>query len=138
MDWLQSQVSELTTPKPIFRPSVESADTNEIFKRIKSDWEAFLKCPWAKEIQGTLALLKYYVENGERARFWSGEFENLYGFRLRSRDHDWIKGNIFIDVSGKPASGKEPLEFHDKHGGWVVRIGRMYLLVESEPERSRY
>jgi hypothetical protein len=91
---LRVRVIALTAPSLRFASHSTNVTSEEIQKTIKDDWGAFAACPWAEDLTGRLALLKYLVENGERPRFWSGTFEGLYGFRVRTRDHSWITGEI--------------------------------------------
>lgn len=99
---IQTVLLGKTTGEPEFEPVDEELKSAEIEKRIKEPWLAFVGCPWSRSIKGNLALLKYSAENGERVRFWSEKFRNLYGFRVRTRDHNWLIGEIFI---GKPVEG---------------------------------
>lgn len=67
----------------------------------------------------------------ERARFWKREFENHFGFRLRTRDHSWIEGSIYLIESGKSVQpGAAPI-FEHGQVGWVLKLDRMLLLVKS-------
>jgi hypothetical protein len=138
---VRSEVLKQTTSKPIFKESADQLACIEIFERIKPEWDAFVNCPWSPEIWGTLALLKYHLENGESPRFWTESFESQFGFRLRTRDHDWIVGQIYIDPSGDKPSGKsrvkvhcQPEADHDRYritesGNWVASLGRMFITV---------
>ncbi len=138
---LQSQVVAQTVSSPQFKECKERLTSDENFQRIKSDWDAFKNCPWSAEISGTLALLKYHVENGEKARFWSGSFEGLFGFRLRTRDHDWIVGELFISPAERQETEKSSLQIHEKEGSdheLVARLGRLLLRVwRDRSERER-
>jgi hypothetical protein len=83
-----------------------------------------------------LALLKYHSENGEKARFWSGDFEGHYGFRLRTRDHSWIEGDIYIlpaaDADSKKDSAKMLHYKNNSHS-----LGRLFLTVENVRDERR-
>jgi len=82
-------------------------------------------------------------KNGEKPRFWSGEFEGQYGFRLRTRDHNWIVGQIYISPIGGTGS-KTKLTVHEyaemnedhgrglEQGNWVASRGRMFMAVARE------
>ena len=135
---LKSRIQPWTTSNPQFKPCKDRPDSVTIYKTIKSEWDAFVAAPWSEEITGTWALLKYYLENGERARFWAWGFENFYGFRLRTRDHDWIKGKLFIASHLTPAVPKECIAFSkERYGSEIVgKIGRMYLQVDSSASRD--
>jgi hypothetical protein len=54
-----------TTAEPAFKPTKDRLTSPEIYaKVIKQDWDGFAQCQWAEGMTGTLALLKYHVENG--------------------------------------------------------------------------
>ncbi|NBV21461.1 MAG: hypothetical protein EBS05_06000 [Proteobacteria bacterium] len=125
----RSEAVTHTSSKPLFKESAEVLTSVEIYKCIKDDWDAFVNCPWSKQISGVLALLKYHVENGERVRFWSGDFENQYGLRLRTRDHDWIVGQLFIEKSQKAATSKTMMTIHKSQNNEVASLGRLFLCV---------
>lgn len=135
----RSEVVSHTNSKPLFKESVEALTSVEIYKTIKDEWDAFVNCPWSKQVSGTLALLKYHVENGERARFWSGDFENQFGLRLRTRDHDWIVGQLFIEKSKEAATANATMTIHKSEKEEVVAsLGRLFLCVSRDrSERER-
>lgn len=135
---LKSLIIEKTTDKPLFAPSAEQITSNDVFARIKPHWELFVNGPWSREIQGELAVLKYLAENGERPRFWIDGFANLYGFRVRTRDHSWIEGMIYISESASPISTIEPIRVATNNQGTTVfggninkgttvRVGNMWM-----------
>lgn len=136
----RSEVASLTSSKPLFKESSEVLTSVEVYKTIKDEWDAFVNCPWSGQISSTLALLKYHVENGERVRFWSGDFENNYGLRLRTRDHDWIVGQLFIEKSRKAATAKAMMQIHGCKDDWVVAsLGRLFISVSRDrSERQRH
>ena len=123
-----------TSPHPLSNPSSECLASPDIFKKIKADWDGFTTCPWSGDVTGTLALLKHHVENGETVRFWSNGFEDYYGFRMRTRDHNWVRGNIFIAKSIPAAKSGTPLTLHRKDN-WgryakVVSHSRMFIFCD--------
>jgi hypothetical protein len=124
---IRSKVLALTAATGPFRPSHHSLTSGEIGSSIKDDWAAFVACPWAADVRGPLALLKYHAENGEKPRYWSEEYEGHFGFRLRTRDHTWIVGELFI-VPGEPTpSGRERMTVG--RDGLVASLGRLHLKV---------
>ena len=126
----RSEIASHTSSKPLFKESTDALTSVEIYKTIKDEWDAFVNCPWSKQVSDTLALLKYHVENGERVRFWSGEFENQYGLRLRTRDHDWIVGQLFIERSQKAATAKSTVTIHKaSEYETIASLGRLFLIV---------
>jgi hypothetical protein len=97
---LRDHFASQIRPDPVkYEATDEQLSSSSIYQKIKKEWDCVASCPWSNDITGPLAMLKYLVENGERASFWVAGFKNYYGFRLRTRDHTWIKGYMFIDSS---------------------------------------
>jgi hypothetical protein len=144
MQTLKTLVLAHTSASPIFEVNNETLTSAQIYKAIKDHWDAFTNCPWSKQITHDLALLKYNVENGERVRFWSLAFKNYYGFRLRTRDHSWITGQIFITPNGTPKKTAHNLTVHASNAKpedsyrnsnrvtvhSIASIGNMWLYTE--------
>ena len=134
---LKLMILDQTTDKPLFVPTSASLPSAEVYAKIKLDWDAMVTCPWSSEIDGVLARLKYYLENGERPRFWMQEYVNYFGFRVRTRDHNWIVGDIYISDSDEAHVAKPALiVIGSRHNSvkWfpVVRIGRMWMKIQIE------
>jgi len=136
IDYLKRYVLDNTTATARFTSRKGYLPSKDIHAQIATDWSCLTSCPWTQQIKQTFALLKYYVENGERARFWSLPFDNNFGFRLRTRDHTWLVGEVYIDPSAVlPKVLGEPV-FHVTGENYrqrlVLAVGRMYLRVEIE------
>lgn len=138
---VRSEVVKQTTRTPLFKECTEHLTSDEIYQRIKPEWDGFKNCAWSGMVSGVLALLKYHVENGERARFWSGAFEGQYGFRLRTRDHTWIVGQLYLDASDKSGNSKKPIQVHPAsnrqygEGAWqVASVGGLFIRVAESQE----
>jgi hypothetical protein len=122
----------LTASSGPFRPTDIRLTSQEISSRVKDDWNAFISCPWGADVTGALALLKYHAENGEKPRLWCEGHEGHYGFRLRTRDHTWLVGELFVMPDEPPPSGREPLVVTPSPSGGtnvVARLGRFHLNV---------
>ncbi len=137
---VRSELIAQTTSTPLFKENKEVLASAEVLKRIKAEWDAFVNCPWSEQVTGTLALLKYHVENGERPRFWNGAFENQYGFRVRTRDHDWIVGQLFVENTAEAAKPSHRIRLIEEGSEYsrsrsrsvstqVVSLGKLYLNV---------
>lgn len=120
----------LTAASGPFRPTDARLTSGEVAARIKDDWGAFVSCPWAADVTGAMALLKYHAENGEKPRLWCEGHEGHYGFRLRTRDHTWLVGELFVTPDLPPPNGREPLAVAQSRGSGVARLGRLHLKVE--------
>jgi hypothetical protein len=142
--YVREQILAQTTDISVFHTCKEQLTPKEIYERIKVEWEGFTHCPWSAQLTGVLALAKYHVENGERARFWSKNLEGHYGLRIRTRDHDWIVGEIYIDPNWKADADKPILLIHSRaeerghgrhfesDGTWVASWREMFLTVGKE------
>lgn len=136
MAWCKSAVAAQTHRTPMFPVSKEFAKSPEIYKKIKSHWDAFVDAPWSEAVTGDLARLKYQLESAERPRFWNGGFEGQYGFRVRTRDHDWIVGQVFIVPTHVPiavgtAGALTVVKGYSSHGQRAV-VGRLWLTANHE------
>ena len=146
MAHIKSRLLPVTTPSPRFRPCTERLRSEEIARRIKADWDAFVQAPWSGAITGSLAAAKHLLESGERPRFWNEAFEGAYGFRLRTRDHDWVLGKIFIAADGSPGSNEDDIRIHDVPGAnrygaektvQIATHGRMSIRLHRESDPSK-
>jgi len=125
-----------------FEPTDEKLASSSIYQKIKKEWDRLASCPWSKDITGPVAMLKYLVENGEQARFWVAGFKNYYGFRLRTRDHTWIKGHMFIDSKQTVDMDKATIQIvaaenssNGSHGSQkCIVMGNVWLQVEESRE----
>lgn len=117
-------------------PYVECKDaqtTLEIEKIVGLFLGKFIDAPWTAETTGILANFKYYCEQRERPRFHNLKIQGLYGFRLRTRDHSWIHGQIYIVPKAMKYSApdlKVPEIVKLNNGQQILaRMGRMILQV---------
>lgn len=60
--------------------------------------ELFQRIPWSDGLVGNLAVMKHLLEKDGRAQvcWWKTERPGLVGFRVRTKDHDWIVGQIWL------------------------------------------
>ncbi|MHC4250834.1 MAG: hypothetical protein ACYS9X_17040 [Planctomycetota bacterium] len=137
MAHVRSEILATTTTQPPFPANSKRLESTKIYQHIKELWDGFKKAPWSGAVQGDLALLKYLLENGERARFWCKHIEHLYGFRLRTRDHDWLVGSIYIDNTGILAASEETIirivRDDSSRGvsfdGAIASLGKMFIQI---------
>jgi hypothetical protein len=111
----------------------DAQTTLEIEKIVGPFLGKFIDAPWTAETTGVLANFKYYCEQRERPRFHNLSIDGLYGFRLRTRDHSWISGQIYIvpkTMKYAVPESKVP-EITKLNSGQhiLARMGRMILLV---------
>lgn len=133
MRHLRDFVLNQTIPELPFVRTDEELTSPEIYQRIKTHWDELARCPWSDSIALNLALLKYGVENGEKARFWVERYKNHYGFRLRTRDHSWIRGFIHIDPAAGKVAERKSMKVGITHWNdakqWLATLGDMRLMV---------
>jgi hypothetical protein len=137
--FLNKAVFSVTVPvcEQQFEPVEERLGAEEIAERLQPYWETFVRGPWLPQLNGLLANLKYYCESGERPRFYSGGLKGSYGFRVRTRDHSWILGVVFLLPGKDREAGVEKAELEIRRGGmdgpeYLFRVGRMCAYVEGE------
>jgi hypothetical protein len=68
--------------------------------RVLPHLEAFRDAPWSAEQEGDVALLKHVLGSRSPVYAWNESLEGLYGFRVRSSDHTWIRGELYLAPSG--------------------------------------
>ncbi|MCX5690045.1 MAG: hypothetical protein NTV94_09745 [Planctomycetota bacterium] len=125
---VQAKVLELTTEKPLFRLDGLELTSKNTYEKIKIEWLAFVEAPWSSALEGSHAKLKYICEGGERPRFWCDGYANCYGFIVRTRDHTWIRGRIFIDDCEPQPKSSLQIEVHfKKDSHWAMKVGHMYF-----------
>ncbi len=132
MAHVKSRIEALTTSESGFACAEDSLQSPEILEIIQQDWEAIAKAPWSDQIEGPMALLKYSLEKGEQARFWCTGIRSNFGFRLRTPDHDWLKGEIYIKTDGKRCNPGSPIEMQPATKGsdrQIAGLGRLFMSV---------
>ncbi|AKC83116.1 hypothetical protein IMCC26134_10590 [Verrucomicrobia bacterium IMCC26134] len=111
----------------------DAQTTLEIEKILGPFLGKFIDAPWTAETTGILANFKYYCEQRERPRFHNLSIDGLYGFRLRTRDHSWITGRIYIVPKtmtyASPESKVPEIKILNSGQQILARMGRMILLV---------
>ena len=135
MTYLKSIILPKTTSTPLFQTSNEKLKSSDIYKVIKQHWDAFVNAPWCSSVSGSIALLKYLLENGEKPRFWCLGFKNCYGFRLRTRDHDWLTGKLYIDIENDSKISNQDIKVIEKYYEQIVaQYGSLLILVKREKD----
>lgn len=120
-------VMSLTLDHPRWSTNTEWPDSDTVLASIRDDLLLIVSAPWSDHLNGYWAKLKYTLENGERPRVWRKKHVDHYGIRLRTRDHTWLVGNVFIDRTQPPGKTGEPIEItHDEH---THTVGRMYVWI---------
>lgn len=84
-----------------FEPRKKQLTLDLIEKEIGMYWKAFISSPWSQAIDSpTVIMLKHLCERGiESPHIWTRDHKGHYGFRVRTRDHSWIIGQIYCPPS---------------------------------------
>lgn len=133
-DWILKN----TLSEPLFTPCADTRSSAEIESIVESYWRRLAAAPWSSTIEGPLALLKYLVENNERVRFWNKDYNGLYGFRVRTRDHTWLVGECHIPPSSTQNIESEHVNAQIAvwgHQGDLAHLGDMLIWVTEGPPR---
>lgn len=130
---LQHRVLQYTTTEPPFVPE-PPVGSKELATRLQPHIDALKNCHWSGKVVGSLARLKHLLEGGAKPSYWVGPMPNSYGFRLRTRDHDWLLGDIVVvaEANGEPESRDLvvvdlPARHNQRELG--ARLGRMRIRV---------
>ncbi len=125
---VQQRLLEATVQPQSFRECTTYLRSPEIERILEPHWKAFVRCRWHAGVAGDLALLKHLAEMGEKPKLWNARIEGHYGFRMRTRDHDWLVGELFVF----PENDTEPSdpEWMDVYteSGWSSKTGRVAVV----------
>jgi hypothetical protein len=64
---------------------------------------ALRDAPWSAAQHGDIALLKHVLGTRSPVYAWNEGLEGLFGFRVRSSDHTWIRGELYVAPDCVPA-----------------------------------
>lgn len=135
---IQERLLEATVQPQSYRECTTYLRSPEIERILEPHWKAFVRCRWHAGIAGDLALLKHLAEMGEKPKLWNGKFEGHYGFRMRTRDHDWLVGELFVftenDIERSDLGRMDVYNESRWSGtpGRVAVVGRLALRVVRE------
>lgn len=135
---VQQRLLEATVQPQSFRECTTYLRSPEIERILEPHWKAFVRCRWHAGVAGDLALLKHLAEMGEKPKLWNARIEGHYGFRMRTRDHDWLVGELFVfPENDTEPSDPEWMDVYTESGfggttGRVAVVGRLALRVVRE------
>lgn len=125
-------VLELTTEVHRFVRHLAEPSLSDVAKTVAIPWTSLVRARWSGAVTGALAKLKYLAEEGASPRWWPESYVGHFGFRLRTRDHSWLVGELFVDPSLEDATD-EPrrlLEVAENYRGRDRgRLGNTWILV---------
>jgi hypothetical protein len=120
--------------QPVFSAGQARLSQAQIGALIGCYWDAFVDAPWEDSIGGSYALLKHRCARGERPNIFAFQTQGHFGFRIRTPDHDWIKGEIYCPPEHfAPATAPDPLKVINNVTGhdWLSELGPVKFLIKS-------
>jgi hypothetical protein len=127
-----------TVGDPKFLPGQRRLSDGQIYKLVGAVWRVFLDAPWEESTEGSYALLKYLCTRDETPSFFSYGTHGHFGFRVRTPDHEWIRGEIYCPPEYlSPTEGPE-LEVINRPLGqdWLAELGPVKFLIRGKTSRS--
>lgn len=119
----------------LFEPRVQRLKLEIINQEVGVYWKTFVDAPWAKEISGgAVIMLKHLCERGlETPHIWTIDYKGHYGFRVRTRDHSWITGEIYCPPSAlnrtEPVAAEVVYLPASYRGAQIIKVGDAAIYV---------
>jgi hypothetical protein len=137
---LMSVIRAQTNDVPPYERLLSMLAQPEVERVLSPIWNLVRSHHWSGDFQGPASTLKYLLEEGfERPRAWSCEYAGQYGFRMRTRDHTWLHGEVYVLPSPTNDSGlaAETMQLTCKQFQWSIATWRgmmqtMGMLIRSE------
>lgn len=131
-------VTKVASTEHLFEPLRKRLNESEINEQVGAYWTAFITAPWEGCIDGNAAMLKHLCERKiESPHVWSNQVKGHYGLRVRTRDHTWIKAEIFCPPTFLAPS--EPVladavhylrcDYHQRPQ--MAKIGPCYIMIHN-------
>jgi hypothetical protein len=98
----------------------------EIYGLIGRYWDELIFSPWDEKTANEYAILKdLYQRRHDGVNAWSESIKGLFGFKVRTRDHNWIKGYAYCppEAWSPDASSDIGHATHEGRSGHRYRIG---------------
>ena len=132
---------------------------NEIYGLIGRYWDDLIFAPWDEKTVKEYAILKTLCKRGsEDVNVWSESIKGLFGFKVRTRDHNWIKGYAYCppeawspdtstDIGQATHEGRSGISYiiggsvytswqrHTMFGGEVISVGRCKFFISKERDQ---
>jgi hypothetical protein len=121
----------------------------ELAAEIGQDWERLRTCRWSGQASGSMAKLKWLLEERAKVAVWPGRYVGQAHFRMRTRDHTWLTGMIFVQTDQAYDGGAELVWVrgpwvHDQEYGsrkppvyldrGVWRLGRAMIQLDEDSD----
>lgn len=90
-------IRDRTTDNSPWTKAPGSSQVTGVAPDLTHMWKQLCACLWSREFVGAAAKLKYLLEEGrEQVRVWSLDYLGHSGFRMRTRDHSWLVGEVYV------------------------------------------
>lgn len=147
------------TAASIFRiPENRKMSPDEIYEQIGAYWDRLVSAPFDAEVHRDYARLKNLCRHSNAdVHIWSEDILGTYGFKIRSREHDWVSGLIYCPAEALKPNDRTPLplpkwnarhietflversffggeKFRNNHIGDVVSVGPCVFLIGNEKD----
>ncbi len=125
--------------KSLFEAGQTRMSESQINELVGAYWRTFIASPWEPSTEGTYALLKHRCSRGETPNVFSFETKGHFGFRVRTPDHDWIKGEIYCPPENfHPEQTPDPMHLVNHAGGedWLAELGPVKFVIRGKASRS--
>lgn len=132
------KIAAETAGDPKFLPGPRRLSDGQIYKLVGAYWRVFLDAPWEESTEGSYALLKYLCTRDETPSFFSCGTHGHFGFRVRTPDHEWIRGEIYCPPEYFSPTEAPALEVINRPLGpdWLVELGPVKFLIRGKTSRS--
>ena len=132
------KIAAETAGDPKFLPGQRCLSDGQIYKLVGAYWRGFLDAPWEESTEGSYALLKYLCTRDETPSFFSCGTHGHFGFRVRTPDHEWIRGEIYCPPEYFSPTEAPALEVINRPLGpdWLVELGPVKFLIRGKTSRS--
>ena len=132
------KIAAETAGDPKFLPGPRRLSDGQIYKLVGAYWRVFLDAPWEESTEGSYALLKYLCTRDETPSFFSYGTHGHFGFRVRTPDHEWIRGEIYCPPEYFSPTEAPALEVINRPLGpdWLVELGPVKFLIRGKTSRS--
>ena len=134
----KASVAAVSQKSP-FKSGQGRLEESQINNLVGAYWKAFIASPWEPRIEGTYALLKHRCSRGEIPNVYSCDTRGHFGFRVRTPDHDWIKGEFYCPpehFSPSQAPDSTQVINHELAVDWLAELGPVKFIIHGKTSRT--
>lgn len=116
---LVASIKAKTGQNPFIHAETKRFSTQEVYELIGAYWDRMIDSPWNSETTKDYARLKNLcAKSNDGVNVWGESTKGLFGFKVRTREHDWISGWIFCPphaFSPKNPAALPPAVWNGRH-----------------------